>query len=257
MNKQPADRPDATPSDRPDARPSEDEQPSSLLSAFAADMSPAGKRVADLLKNPTPEAAKRLLADLDALLPDDPATAAVIAEAMAKEFGGVNNRQGEKCPDCGQWLDSNGVCHECHGADELAKMGCNPDSDKMQVAEIGKGNAAITKCLGEQVDVLDAVTRSDIGTISFLYGTPVDTEEGKAYGLSHVLEKHKQKDVKRLAEALVRGKVREPGRNGNKINIDYGNYQIHLAKSFGRKGKATTDKVTYVITGFETDKEDA
>lgn len=60
-----------------------------------------------------------------------------------------------------------------------------------------------------------------------------------------------------LAEALIRGKVREPMGTGNKINIDYGRYQIHLAKSLERKGKPTSDKVTYVITGFETDKEDA
>ena len=87
MNKQPADRPDASPSDRPDARPSEDEQNVDLLSAFAADMSAAGKAVAELLKNPTPDAAASLVSRLPSLMPDDPAMAAVLAEAMAKEFG--------------------------------------------------------------------------------------------------------------------------------------------------------------------------
>ena len=60
---------------------------SELLTAFAADTSAAGKAVADLLKNPTPEAAAALLAKIDTLLPDDQAMTAVIAEAMAKEFG--------------------------------------------------------------------------------------------------------------------------------------------------------------------------
>ena len=72
---------------RPDARPSVDEQPSAILKAFAADMSPAGKAVEELLKDPSKEAAEALLAKLDSLLPEDPETAAVIAEAMAKEFG--------------------------------------------------------------------------------------------------------------------------------------------------------------------------
>lgn len=84
------------PAPRPDARPSEDEQPSAILKAFSADMSPAGKAVEELLKDPSKEAAKALLAKLDSLLPNDPATAAVIAEAMAKEFGvKVENKAGE------------------------------------------------------------------------------------------------------------------------------------------------------------------
>ena len=41
------------------------------------------------MKNPTPEAAAALLAKIDTLLPKDPETAAVIAEAMANEFGTV------------------------------------------------------------------------------------------------------------------------------------------------------------------------
>jgi len=126
----------------------------------------------------------------------------------------------------------------------------------MQNAEIGKGKSAINKCLTEHVDVLDAVSRSDIGMISFIFGSPVDTEAGKAYGLAHLFEKHKGEGiVENLAEALIRGKVREPGKTGNKIAIDWGDYQIHLAKTFSRKGSPTTDKATWVITGFKTDKE--
>ena len=70
-----------------------------LLKAFAADMSPAGKAVEELLNaldkgeaasSPlVKEKASALLSRLPSLLPDDPATAAVIAEAMAKEFGTV------------------------------------------------------------------------------------------------------------------------------------------------------------------------
>ena len=67
-----------------------------LLKAFAADMSPAGKAVQELLNaldkgeaasSPlVKEKASALLSRLPSLLPDDPALAAVIAEAMAAEF---------------------------------------------------------------------------------------------------------------------------------------------------------------------------
>ena len=75
-----------------------------LLKAFAADMSPAGKAVEELLNaldkgeaasSPlVKEKASALLSRLPSLLPDDPATAAVIAEAMAAEFGAkVENKE--------------------------------------------------------------------------------------------------------------------------------------------------------------------
>ena len=67
-------------------------EPSPILAAFAKDMSPAGKAVEELLKNPSKEAAEALLEKLDTLLPEDPATSAVIAEAMAKEFSTVPSR---------------------------------------------------------------------------------------------------------------------------------------------------------------------
>ena len=44
-----------------------------------------------LLEDPTPEKAAELIEKLPSLLPEDPALAAVIAEAMAEEFGSVAN----------------------------------------------------------------------------------------------------------------------------------------------------------------------
>ena len=58
-----------------------------ILAAFAKDTSKAAERVKALLDDPTPEAAEKLLADLPSLIPEDPALAAVIADAMAAEFG--------------------------------------------------------------------------------------------------------------------------------------------------------------------------
>lgn len=62
-----------------------------ILAAFAKDTSKAAEAVKSLLAEEDPEKLKalssKLIADLPTLIPDDPALAAVIAEAMAAEFG--------------------------------------------------------------------------------------------------------------------------------------------------------------------------
>lgn len=60
-----------------------------FLRAFAEDTSEAAKRVRELLEDPTPEAARALMADLPSLVPGDPALAALLAEEMAKSFAGA------------------------------------------------------------------------------------------------------------------------------------------------------------------------
>ena len=62
-----------------------------ILAAFAKDTSKAAEAVKALLAEEDPEKLKalgsKLIADLPTLIPDDPALAAVIADAMAAEFG--------------------------------------------------------------------------------------------------------------------------------------------------------------------------
>ena len=98
-----------------------------LLEAFAADMSPAGKAVQELLNaldkgeaasSPlVKEKASALLSRLPSLLPYDPATAAVIAEAMAKEFGVTAEKQSNAitnpCPKCHRQMTKEGTCTHC------------------------------------------------------------------------------------------------------------------------------------------------
>lgn len=67
-----------------------------ILKAFAEDSSTAAGEIRDLLENPSPEKAAALLQKLPELLPEDPAMASVIAEAMAAEFG----TQLEKNSEC-------------------------------------------------------------------------------------------------------------------------------------------------------------
>ena len=234
-----------------DIPPNAAERSTALLRDFAADMAPAAAKIKSLLdmfdgvergtgngEQGTDEAmaavrkeARKLAAELPDLMPDDPAMAAALEEAMAQAFaegvGGEALANSEKCPECGQWLDGNGVCHECRGADEAAERGVNPDNDTVQAAEIGKGKAAIRKCLAEHVDMPDAVCRGDIGTISILYGSPVDTPEGKAWGLSHFAQR--KDTVGHLPETLIRGEAQKPYQDGQKRNIVLGRYTAVLA----------------------------
>lgn len=60
-----------------------------VLEAFARDTSPLADELKKLLENPSKEAADNLLGRLEEFIPEDPALAAIIAEEMAKEFGGV------------------------------------------------------------------------------------------------------------------------------------------------------------------------
>jgi hypothetical protein len=68
----------------------------SVLDAFAQDSSPAAEAIKELLNDPSKEKAEDILKKLPELLPEDPAMAAVIAEAMAAEFG----TQLEKNSEC-------------------------------------------------------------------------------------------------------------------------------------------------------------
>ena len=140
---------------RPDARPSVDEQPSAILKAFAADMSPAGKAVEELLKDPSKEAAEALLAKLDSLLPEDPATAAVIAEAMAKEFGVTAEKQSNAitnpCPKCHRQMTKEGICTHCANlaANQKTVDGLVADLDIKGPDGKSKGWKDRTESLGE------------------------------------------------------------------------------------------------------------
>ena len=59
----------------------------SALEALSKDSSEVAKEISKLMANPSPSAASALLEKLPSLLPEDPALAAVIAEAMAEAYG--------------------------------------------------------------------------------------------------------------------------------------------------------------------------
>lgn len=188
-----------------------------ILEAFAKDTSKAAEAVKTLLADPTPEKAKQLLADLPNLLPDDPALAAVIAEAMAAEF-----RPAPSAPADGlnreYKREQNGQFSEVDHPTDF-KPGKNPDSAETQAAEIGKGKAALAKCLAEKRDVPDAVSRGDVGVIGFRYGD----EKG---GIAHFAGR--ADTLHNLSETIVRGEAGNPYQDGQKLNITHGPYTAVL-----------------------------
>lgn len=234
-----------------EAAPTDGAAPWDALSAFAEDTGPAADAIRAFLDDPSRAAAEDLQRRLPGLIPDDPALAAVIAEEMARAMADglergiqtVRARQGERCQDCEQWLDANGVCHNCHGKDALADGGLNPDDEKTQAAEIGKGTDALRECLASRCDVLNAVVRSDIGPIDFIYGD-------SSGGIAHIVEKHGHDVVRKLPEVLVRGEVGPAYQQGQKRNVKHGPYTATLR--LDRDGKDEK----WVLTLFEKGKED-
>ena len=136
-----------------------------LLKAFAADMSPAGKAVEELLNaldkgeaasSPlVKEKASALLSRLPSLLPEDPATAAVIAEAMTKEFGVTAEKQSNAitnpCPKCHRQMTKEGTCTHCErlAANQKTVDGLVADLDIKGPDGKSKGWKDRTESLGE------------------------------------------------------------------------------------------------------------
>ena len=204
-----------------------------ILAAFAKDMSPAGKAVAELIKNPTKEAAQDLLARLPDLMSDDLAMAAVIAEAMAKEFGFVPgaSRPGDElaneitnpCPKCHRQMSKDGTCSFC------AKRAANHTAGKTAFEEVSKTHK----------DKIGAMERDTIGKIDFIWGD--DTE-----GICHILGKHKT-SAQQIPGVLAYGDVYE-SKAENKFYVIKKRYVAVLRKRTGSNH--------YLITGFKAESPD-
>ena len=226
------------------------------------DLEPVLADLSDLSNLPEKEARRRAREILDCLEDFQPSASSLsgvmelaMADGVAPKAGEeVENRQGERCEDCGQWLDANGVCHECRGAEDAARNGFNPDSAAKQAAEIGKAKAALRDCIENKADHHDAVYRGDIGFISFLYGQEQDDANGKAYGLSHLSFKHGDDGIiDRFADVLIRERAKKVAHN--RIRIDKGQCTIYLCKILSRKNWGYTNHERWVMTAFTQDPD--
>ena len=176
-----------------------------VLAAFAKDTSAAAEQVKALLDNPTPEAADKLLADLPSLIPDDPALAAVIAEAMAAEFGSpaapdpsgaLANENPYHCPKCGKFSGFNGHCDKC---------GYTLDSDESQKRAERLMRHVLEGDMTKPVEALayrDGLGQIDLDVGKLGIGTGM--EHGK--GISKINQKHGSQ-FSFIPHALAHGKI--------------------------------------------------
>lgn len=216
-----------------------------LARSLQLDFGPIAEALQTFFDAPSQAEAQRLIERLPELLPDDPQSAVILEQAIAEAYGdavqeeeGVVVNKAEKCPECGRWLSASGACTDCAAADEAVAQGENPDSSEIKAAEIGKGKAAIKKCLETQQDVYDAISRSDLGMISFLYGN-------ERMGLAHF--QHRQETMEHLAETLILGQLGPTYQQGQKRNITYRGYTATLRLQDAEKGDK---RESWVLTAF-------
>ncbi len=206
-----------------------------LLDAFASDMSPLGDAVKELLKNPSKAAAEDLLERLPSLLPDDPALASILAEAMAKEFdvGSASSAAPDEplantithpCPKCHRQMSADGTCTSC------AKRAANHEAGKSAFERVAKTHQ----------DVLDAMERDSIGKIDFIWG---DNSEG----ICHILKNHPG-DAQMIPGVIAYGDIYEDKVNEKYYAIKKNNLVV-LRKS--KNGNH------YLITGYRKDNPNA
>ena len=207
-----------------------------ILVAFAKDTSKAAEAVKALLAEEDPEKLKalssKLIADLPTLIPDDPALAAVIAEAMAAEFGSpaapapsgaLANEIANPCPKCHRNMPKDGTCSFC------AKRAANHTAGKTAFDEVSKTHK----------DRVGAMERDAIGKIDFIWGNSTE-------GICHILDKHKA-SAQQIPGVLAYGDVYE-SKTENKFYVIKKRYVAVLRKRTGSNH--------YLITGFKAESPD-
>lgn len=119
---------------------------------------------------------------------------------------------------------------------------------------IANGKKAIEKVISEHSDAIDAMTRDDVGGISFYYGTPGTGKKfKKGYGIAHMIAKRNSEGldgetfVKRLPEVIAKGKITEQqtAPNGDRVLVKYGD--ITTVLSLYKDG----NRQTWVVTGWD------
>lgn len=192
-----------------------------VLEAFCKDGSKAAQEVLKLLEDPTAEKAAELIERLPSLLPEDPALAAVIAEAMAEEFKGegktvVNSECRAKNP---------AACH-AHGMPrEVRTKGLNDRFGRTATEQLAanpkqnaeRGENAIAEVLRKKSGHVDkGMFRPETGWIRLEWGDAGDPSRGfkGGHGLSHIAAKHPEA-LKKLPSVLAEGTIykhEEPGK---------------------------------------------
>ena len=211
-----------------------------VLAAFAKDTSNAADAVKALIADPTPEKARALLADLPNLIPEDPALAAVIAEAMAKEFRtasedetpGLANENPYRCPKCGKFAGFNGHCDKCN----YVITGNDAKKRTSTLLDAAARNAYAKPVVG--ISYRKGLGRIDLPVGKL--GEFINGERRHGSGLSKIRAKHGI-DLDHLADTLTFGEIlrtrhydkAENPENPNRKAIVYNGYLCIVAKHGG------------------------
>ena len=244
-------KPDPVPSA---SSPTGADKPSDVLKAFAQDTGPAADAIQEFLKDPSKEAADALLNRLPELIPEDPAMAAVIAEAMAKEFGTVElENEAQRVPSghgnggqfTGKTNQPRGTTKEPHDKGFQDNYGNgNPETlaadPKMNVE---RGKAVISHIMGKKEGYEPhAMYRKDVGWIGVDYGTPgAGKNFDGGHGISHVVSKHPGA-IDGVVDILQNGTAYKHDESKRKIYLIKDRTAVVLSKSRDNR---------LLITGFE------
>lgn len=131
-----------------------------------------------------------------------------------------------------------------------------PEDNAGVEANIAKGQKAMRDVIEQHIDVRNAMERSDVGSISFYYGTPgTGSKFKRGYGISHIIAKRDSEGLNgkefamSLPEVIARGEVadRQTAPNGDRLLIKHAATTVVL--SLYKDGNAET----WVVTGWNED----
>lgn len=192
-------------------------------------------------------------------------TKAVAEKLAQKDNGEVKNgkEETERIDKTEERRGAEGNAGETASAESIqteAKQPAESNQDEVNkktvsVEEnIANGKKAIEKVISEHSDAIDAMTRDDVGGISFYYGTPGTGKKfKKGYGIAHMIAKRNSEGldgeafVKRLPEVIAKGKIteRQTALNGDRVLVKYGD--ITTVLSLYKDG----NRQTWVVTGWD------
>jgi hypothetical protein len=191
--------------------------------AFAEDMQPLGEALWQAIQTTDPVAMRAGLRKLSRRMGDFTAADALgeeLAEAMAEAFiagaGGEpiqagnynpNQRRAPKGQTFGGRWASDRESKDKAARDHFGpryRQGMTPEEAEERLEKV------IKHALAQRTSMHSAAWREGLGRIDLPWGTPGDqsNEFKGGHGLSHVLAKHGEKDVRKLAGVLARGEIK-------------------------------------------------
>jgi hypothetical protein len=133
----------------------------------------------------------------------------------------------------GYRFDANGVMlanERVYVRDSLGRFAS--DGGPLSEADnIERGSKALRRALAHRRDVQNAMNRSGLGRIDFVWGTPGETAKDYAggFGIAHVLAKHPEA-IDKIPVILAKGAIKfHPGEPDKRI-VEYGQHMVAMAK---------------------------